>query len=100
MFNPWVGKIPWRKEWLPTPVYLLGEFHGQRNVAGYSPWGCTELHMTEELTLIHSFIWELLAIAHEFKFFLPCGSLTGVKRRHKLAEDSIANYGKWVGEEE
>ena len=56
--------------------------------------------MTEELTLIHSFIWELLAIAHEFKFFLPCGSLTGVKRRHKLAEDSIANYGKWVGEEE
>ena len=36
-FNPWVGKILWRKEWLPTPVFLPGEFHGQRNLAGYSP---------------------------------------------------------------
>ena len=35
-FNPWVGKIPWRREWQPTPV---GEFHGQRSLAGYSPWG-------------------------------------------------------------
>ena len=31
-FNPWVGKIPWRREQLPTPVFLLGEFHGQRNL--------------------------------------------------------------------
>ena len=30
-FNPWVGKMPWRREWLPTPVFLPGEFHGQRN---------------------------------------------------------------------
>ena len=37
-FNPWVGKIPWRREWLPTPVFLPGEFHGQRSQAGYSPW--------------------------------------------------------------
>ena len=29
-FDPWVGKIPWRREWLPTPVFLLGEFHGQK----------------------------------------------------------------------
>ena len=35
--NPWVRKIPWRKEWLPTPVFLPGRFHGQRNMAGYSP---------------------------------------------------------------
>ena len=34
----WVGKIPWRKEWIPTPVFLPGEFHGQRSLAGYSPW--------------------------------------------------------------
>ena len=41
---PWVSKIPWRKEWLPTPVFLPGEFHEQRNyMAGYSPWGCKEL---------------------------------------------------------
>ena len=37
-FSFWVGKIPWRKEWLPTPVFLLEEFHGQRSLAGYSPW--------------------------------------------------------------
>jgi len=34
-----VGKIPWRSKWLPTPVFLPGEFHGQRSLAGYSPWG-------------------------------------------------------------
>ena len=33
-FNPWIGKIPWRREWLPTPVFLSGEFHGQRNLVG------------------------------------------------------------------
>ena len=37
--NPWVGKIPWRREWQPTPIFLPGESHGQRNLAGYSPWG-------------------------------------------------------------
>ena len=35
-----VGKIPWRREWQPTPVFFPAEFHGQRNLAGYSPWGC------------------------------------------------------------
>ena len=35
-----VGKIPWRTEWLPTPVFLPGEFQAQRNLVGYSPWGC------------------------------------------------------------
>ena len=38
-FDPWVGKIPWRREQLPTPVFLPGEFHGQWRLAGYSPWG-------------------------------------------------------------
>ena len=39
-FNPWVWKIPWRREWLPTPVLLPGKSHGQRSMAGYSPWVC------------------------------------------------------------
>ena len=39
MFGPWVGKIPWRMEWQPTPVVLPGEFHGQRSLVGYSPVG-------------------------------------------------------------
>ena len=40
-FDPWVGKIPWRRERLPTPVFWPGEFHG------LSPWGRKELDMTE-----------------------------------------------------
>ena len=34
--NPWVGKIPWRRKWQPTPVFLTGKFHGQRSLVGYS----------------------------------------------------------------
>ena len=47
MFDPWVGTVPWSKKWHPTPVYLPGESHGQKRLAGYSPWGCTESDMTE-----------------------------------------------------
>ena len=42
--------MPWRREWLPTPVFLPGEFHGQMNMAGYSPLGCKESGTTEQLT--------------------------------------------------
>ena len=35
-----VRKIPWRRKWQPTPVFLCGKFHGQRSLEGYSPWGC------------------------------------------------------------
>ena len=38
-FNPWIGRIPWRRSWQLTPVFLLGKSHGQRNLEGYSPWG-------------------------------------------------------------
>ena len=41
-FNPWVRKIPWRRKWLPTAVFLPGEPHGQRSRAGYYPWGYKE----------------------------------------------------------
>ena len=37
-FDLWVRKISWRREWLPTPVFLPGESHKQRSLAGYSPW--------------------------------------------------------------
>ena len=46
-FDPWVGKIPWRRAWQPTLVFLPGESHGQRSLAGYSPGGCKESDMTE-----------------------------------------------------
>ena len=41
---------PWRRKWQPTPVFLLGESHGQKSLVGYNPWGCKELDMTEQLT--------------------------------------------------
>ena len=44
-------KILWRKEWLPTPVFLPGKSHGQRSLAGYSSWCCKELDTTERLIL-------------------------------------------------
>ena len=46
-FDPWVGKIPWEREWQPTPVFLPGEFHGQRSLADYSPWGFKENSMNQ-----------------------------------------------------
>ena len=50
-FDPWVRRIPWRREWQPTLVSLPGKFHGQRSLAGYSPWDCKESDTTEQLTL-------------------------------------------------
>ena len=42
-FDPWVGKIAWRRKLQPTPVFLPGKPHGQRSLTGYSPWGHKEL---------------------------------------------------------
>ena len=50
-FNPRVWKISWRRAWQPTPVFLHGEFHGQKSLVGYSPWGRKELDMTEQLSM-------------------------------------------------
>ena len=46
-FDPRVGKIPRRRDWQPTPVFLPEEFHGQRSLASYGPWGQEELDTTE-----------------------------------------------------
>ena len=46
-FDPWVGKIPWRRKWQPTPVFFPGELHGQKSLAGYSPRGRKESDTTE-----------------------------------------------------
>ena len=52
-FNLWVRNFPQRSEWMPTPVFLPGESHGQRSLPGYSPWGSKELDMTEQLTEVY-----------------------------------------------
>ena len=64
-FDPWIGKIPWRRKWKPTPVFLPGESHGQRSLAGYSPWGCKESDKTEPLTQhIHLLGFTSLSCTH------------------------------------
>ena len=50
-FDPWVGKIPWKRVWQPTAVFLPGEFQGQRSLAGYDPWGHKELDTTNTFTI-------------------------------------------------
>ena len=47
-FNSWVGKIPWGKKWRPAPIFLPEESHAQRNLVGYSPWGCKKGGKTVE----------------------------------------------------
>ena len=83
---PWVGKIPQKKEWQLTSVFLPGESQGQRSLEGYSPWGHKELNMTEQLTLsLHTALHSCLyrgSSSHLFQtvwagFSMERPSLTG-----------------------
>ena len=60
-FNSWVRKIPWRWEWLPTPVFLPGESHGQRSLIGHSPWSHRESDTAERLCISSIIIESSLA---------------------------------------
>ena len=64
-FDPWVGKIPWRRERLHTPVFWPGEFHGL-----YSPWGHKESDMTEQLSLSLSKIFSQFVVIHTVNGFI------------------------------
>ena len=89
----WVGKIPWKRKWQPTPVFLPGESHRQRCLVGYSPWGHKESDMTYQLnnnnnkiirrkfdsfsdlftgTLGFNFVW-FLNIYYPFCYSKVCG---------------------------
>ena len=56
-FDPWVRKIPWRRQWQPTPVLLPGKSHGWRSVVGCNPWGRKESDMTERLLFLSFFFF-------------------------------------------
>ena len=51
--DPWVKKIPWKRDWLPTPVVLPGEFHGQRSLVFHSLWSCKESDVAERLIVTY-----------------------------------------------
>ena len=53
-FYPWVGKIPWRSAWQPTPAFLPVESNGQRSLGGYSPWHCKDSDMTGHAEHAHT----------------------------------------------
>ena len=74
MFDPWIRMIPWRREWQHIPVFHPGELHGQRRLAGYSPWSHKELDMTEQLH-IHTYICYLKPEQHfYFEAIINCAS--------------------------
>ena len=66
VFNPWVGKIPWRRAWQPTPGFLPGEFHGQRSLLCHNLWSHKQSDTTEHRTYTHS----LYAYSKKFGFIV------------------------------
>ena len=82
--DPWVGKIPWRKEWLHTPVFLPGEFHGWRSLAGFSSRCYKELDMIEQLTLslLVYLILILSTVSFSHSLFEPWGC--GFMKTHPM----------------
>ena len=67
-FDPWVGKILWRRKWQSTPIFLPGKSHGRRSLAGYSSWEHKESDMTEQhhFQFLNSLVWwasQILSVA-------------------------------------
>ena len=85
-FDPWVGKIPRRRKWQPTPVFFPGKFHGQRSLVGYSPWGPKESDMTECLHFTHFILYHWRRKWQPTPVFFP-GESHG--------QGSLAGCGPW-----
>ena len=102
-FCPQVEKIPWRT-WQPTPVFLPEEFHGQRSLVGYSPWGFKELDTTECLTLSLHFtlyIYQFSSVQSLQSCPTLCNpmdcSMPGLPVPHQLLE-LTQTHVHWVGD--
>ena len=67
-FDPWVRKIPWRRKWQPTPVFLPGESHGWRSLVGYSPRVTKSQTRLSDFTFSH-FVWQTVGSpSHHYKW--------------------------------
>ena len=71
---PWVGKISWRREWLPTPVFWPGEFHGQRSLVGYSLWGLKDWTWLSDFAFLS---FGVLCFTRSPSGYSPAGSCSG-----------------------
>ena len=69
-FDPWVRKIPWRRAWQCTSVFLPGESHGQGSLAGYSPQGVAQSQTRLKRLSTHTMQLLLLALAHIVQYLL------------------------------
>ena len=83
-FNAWVWKIPWRRKWQPTPVFLPGESHGRRSLADYSPCSRKELSMTKHTctTSEKGKVFELSAHFSSSPLLLSCPSSHHISLEH------------------
>ena len=66
-FDPWLVKIPWKRKWQPTPVFLPGKSHGQRSLVGYSPWDCKSWTWLSD--------WTTTATTKGLSHSLTCGGV-------------------------
>ena len=107
-FDPWVRKIPWRRKWQPTIVFLPGEYHGQRSLAGYSPWDHKESDMTELLTPLWSHLNPIISQRFHLQIPSPWGlKLLDFDETHFVHRRDInccdlcqtCCFFQWVGEE-
>ena len=71
-FYPWVGKVPWRRKWQPTPMFLPEKAHEQRSLAGYSAKGYKERDTVRSRRSSN-----LMILAHRFSCFSACGVFPG-----------------------
>ena len=97
-FELWVGNIPWRRVWQPTPVFLPGESQGHRSLAGYSPWGRTESDITERprtSTIQWMTILWVLFVCLFFLFLL----LQTVLLWHGCTYDLSGFFPSWINTE-
>ena len=94
--NPWVGEIPWRRKWQPTPVFLLRKFHEQRSLAGCSPRGGKVSDTTRWLSSNWSRNWQPTPVLLPGKFHVwrSCKDSDTTERLHFL---SIAPFGEGNG---
>ena len=94
-FDPWVGNIPWRRAWQPTPVFLLGKSHAQRSLAGYGPWGHKELDMSEvtEQQQHAEFLQSCRTLCYPTNCSLPDSSVHGIFQARMLGWVAIPFRG-------